>query len=319
MGDVTEPVVRLACRAMNTRFEVALWGRDEVSLTAAGEEALREIQRLDQQLSFYRDDSDLRELNVYAASRPVPVEPRFFALLQRAVRLSEATGGAFDPTVGPLVRCWGFAGEGGRVPGDEELRAALERVGARHLVLDEERMTVAFARDGVTLDLGAIGKGYALEMAAEILREHELPGALIHGGTSSVYGLGDGSPHENGWQVAVRHPTQEEETVATITLRDRALGVSAPHGRFFTQGGERFGHVLDPRSGRPVQGALLAAVVTASPTDADALSTALLTLGNVGLPLVEQGWPESEALVVVEEGVGEASVYRSTPTKTPPV
>src|SRR5687768_7275220 len=106
----TEPVVRLACRAMNTRFEVALWGRDETYLTAAAEEALREIQGLEQKLSFYRDDSDIRELNVCAARGPVTVEPRLFQLLQRASELSRATSGAFDLTVAPLLRAWGFTG-----------------------------------------------------------------------------------------------------------------------------------------------------------------------------------------------------------------
>src|SRR5207302_9968864 len=171
-------------------------------LTASGEEALREIRLLEQQLSFYRADSDIRHLNVYAARAPVPAEPMLFGLLQRAKEISEATGGAFDPTAGPLVQCWGFAGEGGRVPTDDELREALDVAGAQHLRLDEERFTVAFDREGVTLDLGAIGKGYALERAAAILREHELPGALIHGGTSSVYGLG-APPEGEAWLVGI--------------------------------------------------------------------------------------------------------------------
>src|SRR5262249_54437360 len=109
-------MVRLACWAMNTRFEVALCGGDEAHLTAAGEEALGGIQLLDQQLSFFRSDSEIRALNVYAATAPMPAEPRLFALLKRAITISEAMEGAFDPTTAPLLRCWGLAGEGGRVP-----------------------------------------------------------------------------------------------------------------------------------------------------------------------------------------------------------
>jgi len=297
-------MLRLACWAMNTRFEVALWGRDATYLTAAGEEALREIRMLEQQLSFYRADSEIRHLNVYAARGPVPVEPGLFRLLQRARQLADATGGAFDPTAGPLVRCWGFAGEGGRVPTEAELSEALRVTGARHLLLDEENITVAFACEGVTLDLGAIGKGYAIEEAADVLRDHGLPGALIHGGTSSVYGLGV-PPESDAWVVGIRHPTRGEERLTTVRLRDRGLGVSAPHGKFFVNEGERMGHVIDPRGGNPVRAAALAAVGVDSPTDADALSTALLVLGEPGLETIANGWPDAHALVAVQDGSEE--------------
>lgn len=292
-------LVRLACWAMNTRFEVALWGRDATYLTASGEEALREIRLLEEQLSFYRPESDIRHINVHAASGPVPVEPMLFGLLQRAQRISEATGGAFDPTTGALLRCWGFAGEDGRVPTAEERRAALDVVGVRHLRLDDRNLTVAFDREGVTLDLGAIGKGYALERAADVLRQHELPGALIHGGTSSVCALGS-PPDGDAWLISLRHPLRPEDSLTTVSIRDRALGVSAPHGKFFASEGQRYGHVIDPRSGEPVRAALLAAVVHDSPTEADALSTALLTLGEPGLETIVGGWPGAAALVALE-------------------
>ena len=297
-------MVRLACWAMNTRFEVALCGEDEAHLTPAGEEALREIQLLDQQLSFFRSDSDIRALNVYAATAPMPAEPRLFGLLKRAIAISEAMEGAFDPTTAPLLRCWGLAGEGGRLPSEGELRSALDAVGVGHLQLDEERFTIAFDREGVMLDLGAIGKGYALERAAAILREHEVAGALIHAGTSSVYGLG-APPGAGAWRIGIRHPTRPDEQLTTVGLRDRALGVSAPHGRFFVHDGERYGHVIDPRTGQPVRGALLAAVAMDSPTDADALSTALLVLGEPGLRTVAACCPGAQALVVLEAGSAE--------------
>src|SRR5262249_48591608 len=119
----TLQMVRHARRAMATRFEVALWGADPIRLRAMAEEALGEIERLEAQLSFYRPESELSGLNACAAAGPVVVEPGFFRLLQRAVELSRATGGAFDPTVAPLVGCWGFAGGGGRVPDPEEIQA----------------------------------------------------------------------------------------------------------------------------------------------------------------------------------------------------
>lgn len=306
---MTEPIVRLACRAMNTRFEVACWGREEAYLTSAAEEALREIEALDRQLSFYRDDSDVRRLNVYAAHEPAPVDPRLFRLLQRAKELSSRTEGAFDITVAPLLRAWGFIGEGGRVPSDDEVAAARELTGMHLVELDAEAFTVHFLREGVLIDLGAIGKGYAIERAAQLLRDAELPGALIHGGTSTVEGIGtqpDGSP----WRVAIQDPRIAEAHLAIVELQDAALSVSAVHGKFFSEGDARYGHVLDPRSGAPVQGALLAAVVCSSAADSDALSTGMLVLGEALFPGLETLRPEARALVVRAGERGESTVLK---------
>jgi thiamine biosynthesis lipoprotein len=297
----TEPIVRLDCRAMNTRFEVALWGRDTAYLTAVAEEALREVEALDRQLSFFRDDSDIRELNVVAAHRPVPVEPRLFRLLQLAVELSRATDGAFDLTVAPLLRAWGFRGEAGRIPTDGELDEARSLTGMELVELDSEAMTVRFVREGVLLDLGAIGKGYAIERAAQIMRDYEVPGGLVHGGTSTVKATGT-QPDSTPWRIAIQDPLDPVGALEVVELRETALSVSAVHGKFFQEGDERYGHVLDPRSGRPVQGALLAAVVCDSATDSDALSTALLVRGEALFPTLVELHPEAEALVVVREG-----------------
>jgi thiamine biosynthesis lipoprotein len=147
-----------------------------------------------------------------------------------------------------------------------------------NLILDREACTVAFARDGISVDLGAIAKGYALDQAGEILRECGVGGALLHGGTSSVTAVGP-SPAGEPWRVEVRDPDQSEHTPNVVELTDRALGVSGVHGR--TTGGEdgTYGHVMDPRSGRPASCLRMAAVAGPTATDADALATALLVLG----------------------------------------
>jgi FAD:protein FMN transferase len=282
--------VSLACQAMATRFELVLQGEDEPRLRAAGEEALAEIQRLEAQLSFYRPSSEVSRLNARAAAAPVRVEGGLFELLLRARGYCEETGGAFDVTVGPLMRCWGFTGQGGAVPAPEALEAARAVVGMHLVELDERKSTVRFARPGVQIDLGAIGKGYALEQAALLLREVGVESALLHGGTSTIQAIG--RPHEaDAWKVAIEHPapnaeSDRKELLAIVPLRDEALSVSAVWGKAFTADGKVYGHVLDPRLGRPVEGAALAAVVAASATETDALSTALLTLGTTGSGVV---------------------------------
>ena len=270
---------------MATRFEMALHGEDAVALRAAGEEAISEIERLEQQLSLYRPSSEIAALNARAARSPVRVTPPLFALLQHAQQLTRETGGAFDITIGPLVRCWGFMGGSGRFPSEEELARARAIVGMDLIHLDPENFTVEFAREGVMLDLGAIGKGYAIERAAEILREAGVSSALLHGGTSTVYALGR-PPDAEHWKVALENPPASLNLtsipVPPVLLKDEAMSVSAIWGRSFQKEGQLFGHVLDPRTGNPAANAVLAAVILPSATETDALSTALLTLGGEG-------------------------------------
>src|SRR5258708_24394 len=131
-------------QAMNTTFEVALWGKDETYLQSAAEEALAELKRLEQQLSFYRSDSDITDLNAHAWQRPIPVDPRIFYLLKRAKELWQETGGAFDITVAPLMKAWGLAGGKRRVPTNEEIEAALKVIGMGLVELNEDEITGHF-------------------------------------------------------------------------------------------------------------------------------------------------------------------------------
>jgi thiamine biosynthesis lipoprotein len=289
-------LTRLACRAMGTRFELVLYGAEAVRLRAAGEEVLAEIERLDAQLSLYHPPSELRGLNARAAREPVALEPRFFRLLQQAKQLGTETEGAFDLTVAPLLECWGFQGGTGAYPDPATVEAVRGRVGWSLLELDESNLTVRFRSPGVRLDLGAIGKGYALERAAAILRDHGVRRALLHGGTSSVYGLG-APPGALAWEVAIDHPCRPGAPLARVALRDQALSVSAVTGKFFLWEGQRFGHIVDPRTGWPVRETLLAAVVLPSPTVAEAWSTALLVLGPEGLARLRERRPEAQAWV----------------------
>jgi thiamine biosynthesis lipoprotein len=302
--------VALARHAMATRFEIVLNGNHPVALRAAGEEALAEIERIEAQLSLYRPSSEITRINARAAREPVRVSPGVFALLERASTLSRETGGAFDITIAPLVRCWGFMGEGGLVPGAEALAEARNRVGMRFIQLDPEALTVRFEREGMMLDLGAIGKGYAIERAAELLQDAGIASALLHGGTSTVYALGRA---ENGepWKVAIDHPqeTASPRLLATVPLENQALSVSAVWGKFFESAGRTYGHVLDPRTGQPADSALLAAVVLSSATESDALSTALLVHGAGGHDPLSTLRPGMRTLLLTKSASG---IYAET-------
>lgn len=277
------PTVTVACHAMATRFEIVLHGQHAPSLRAAGEEALAEVARLEDRLSLYRPGSEIAQFNARAAREAVRVSPEIFSLLQHAQRLSAETGGAFDITIAPLVRCWGFMNASGRLPSPQELEAARELVGMKQVLLDAADRTVRFTRAGVMLDLGAIGKGYAVERAAEILREAGVTSALIHGGTSTIAALGH-PPDASHWKLALERPPAtvgrgDFPPLPVVELRDEAMSVSAIWGRCFQTGGRTFGHVMDPRTGQPAESAWLTAVILPCATETDALSTALLALG----------------------------------------
>jgi thiamine biosynthesis lipoprotein len=220
-----------------------------------------------------------------------------FQLIEHALRLSQATQGAFDITVAPLLRAWGMLRGSGRLPDPQTLGEARACVGAGLVELDPDGFRVGFRRPGMMLDLGSIGKGYALDRTTELLREAGIESALIHGGTSTVIGIGK-PPDAPAWKVAIERPSltptppaaePSSLPVAVVELHDDSLSVSAVWGKGFEAGGQFYGHVIDPVRGQPVSGTLLAAVMLPLATESDALSTALLVRGRTMLEALRRG------------------------------
>jgi thiamine biosynthesis lipoprotein len=265
-------------QAMGTAFTVVAYGSNASYVQEVAEEAFGEIDRLDNQLSHYKPASELSAINRVAAARAVIVEPGLFKLLQSSVRYSQDTGGAFDITVGPLMKAWGFFRGEGRLPSGSAVAEAMERVGYRHIILDPSTRRVAFERPGIELDLGGLGKGYAIDRAAEILRTYGIEQALISAGCSSLFALG-APPGEQGWRISIRDPFEAAKTASSIQLRNLALSVSGSYEQFFKCGGKTYTHVMDPRTGMPVENMLSTVVVSSSTADSDAVSTSLFVLG----------------------------------------
>jgi FAD:protein FMN transferase len=312
--------VKVARQAMATRFELVLYGANPVALRAAGEEALDEIQRLEAQLNLYAPTSEISRVNTRAAREAVKVEAGLFRLLQLAQSIHRETEGAFDVTIAPLMRCWGFMEGSGSWPEASALAEARSRVGMHLVELDPSEFTVRFKRDGVRLDLGAIGKGYAIAQAAELLREAGVASALIHGGTSTVCALGH-PPDQESWKVAIEfpqdstipssqpalpapnpffaasEPSRSSRLLAVVPLQDAALSVSAVWGKAFQSENKTCGHVIDPRTGHPAGRAMLAAVALPCATETDAFSTALLVGGLEAMAACAQLRPGMRTLV----------------------
>ena len=272
--------IRVARTAMATRFEVVLHGTRPEALRAAAEEALDEIEAVESWLSPFRPDSELVRLHRLGVERPLRVDPRLLRFLLLAKDYSRRTKGLFDPTLGPLVRAWGFQGAIPVSPDESAISKARALVGWNHFAIDEAAGTVQLARPGVEFHPGAMGKGYALDRAVGILRDAGIENALIHGGTSTVCALGT-PPDADGWDISLPMPPDgsacawPEGKPPRITLRDTTLSVSAIWGR----PDSRISHILDPRTGEPADGVAMAAVVSPSATDSDVWSTALLVGG----------------------------------------
>jgi thiamine biosynthesis lipoprotein len=302
-------MIKVARNAMATRFEIATHGENPVSVRAAAEEALDEIQRVEQLLNLYNPGSEIAQLNAHAAHHPVRVSAELFRLLEQVRDLSMQTEGAFDVTVGPLIRCWGFMRGNGEMPSDSELAEARQKVGVSLVHLDPTHYEVRFETEGVMVDLGSVGKGYALDRAAGVLSEAGVSHALLHGGTSTVVALGENAD-SGKWRIAIdsgplTSATETGPPLAFVDLQDESLSVSAVWGKYFEREGRKFGHVIDPRSGQPVESNLLAALILPSGLETDALSTALLVDGKAAMDRIISLRPEARLLLVQASKQGD--------------
>ncbi len=264
--------------SMACLYAIDAYGPDPATLPLIVQDAFDEVDRIDRLMSHYKAESPLSRINREAAGHPVSVEPELFDFIAEALKYNRESSGAFDVTVGPLMRVWGFFRGGGRLPSDDELVAARRSVGASHVILNAAERTIAFDHNGVELDLGGIAKGYAVDRAIDILRRRHVAAALVSAGGSTSYGLG-APPGRQGWDVTIADPVDSDHVVFSVRLKDRALSIAGTSEKSFEVGGVRYSHIMDPRTGRPVQGMLGVAVLTGTGTAGDALDDAFFVLG----------------------------------------
>ncbi len=271
--------VRVATRAMVCEFCVIMNPGEHEQVTAVGD-VLELILDIESWLSIYKSNSEISRVNRDAASSPIHLRRSLFELLQTAKRLFESTDGAFDVAAGAQIKLWRQCREQQRIPTASEIAEVLQKSGAEKISLDEDTTTVQFDADGLQLDPGAIGKGYALDEAAEWLNKTESgpDSFLIHGGHSSLVGRGGHNGH-SGWPVGIGNPLFTKKRLGTVLLRDQAMSTSGSNIQFFRHEGRRYGHILDPRTAMPVEGMLSVTVFADSAAVADALSTAFFVLG----------------------------------------
>jgi thiamine biosynthesis lipoprotein len=242
-------------------------------------------------------------INEQAGIEPVKVRADLLNVLEKALHYAALSDGAFDPTVGPLVQLWGIGTDHQRIPGDEEIARARELVNWRDVVIDRSAGTAFLLRPGMALDLGAIAKGYAGDEAARIAREAKVKRAVFDlGGNIVTLGWRD-QKKSLPWRIGIQNPLGERNAyIGVVTVHDSSVVTSGVYERYFESGGKRYHHLLSTTNGYPVENGLLSVtIVTASSTDADALSTAVFTLGfERGKALIDS-LPEAEAIFVFDD------------------
>jgi len=272
-------VVRSA-NIMGATFAVEMYGSARVQLERAGDLALAEARRTDHLLSNYRPDSELSLVNQDAARMPVRVSQEFFDLLSGCLAVSRESEGTFDLTVGPLMKVWGFFKDSGHLPSAQAVQTGLRGVGYQNVELDRAHRTVHFKQAGIELDPGGLGKGYAVDRMAAVLRRERVPAALISAGGSSIFGLGTPPGHAKGWRIHIADPRNEKKTAADVYLKDGSLSTSGSYEKFFWADGKVYSHIMDPRSGYPAQGMLAVSVLSRRTLDSEIWAKPYFILGR---------------------------------------
>lgn len=258
---------------MGTFCEVQAYHADAATARIAISKALDEMQRIDRLLSNYDQNSELSAMNREAGRAPFRASDELFAFVKRCQDYVTATGGAFDPTVGPLVRAWGFFTPTPSRPSAAAIATARAMSGFDKVRLAPSARTIQFTEPGVEIDPGGIGKGLAVDLAIDVLKRHGIRAGMVSAGGSTIYALGH-PPDRPAWNIAIRDPADPETPIAIVALSDNSVSTSGVSEKFVQEGSRRFGHVFDPRTGEPVEGMCQASVIAPTATGSDALTKA---------------------------------------------
>lgn len=301
------PFVREVRFLLGTEVEISAWGKDAAVAVAA---AFAEVERVHNTMSRFRKGSDVWNINTSEAGQMVVVSECTFRLIEESIRISEMTDGAFDITILPLMTLWRAAREQNALPTDVEIAAARVLVNWRYIILDTANLAVGLEKAGMGIDLGGIAKGHAVSMAIMALEKHGIKNAMVNAG-GDLYLLGKPQGRE-WWRIGIEDPREKGEIFASLDLRDEAVVTSGDYRWYFIIGGRRFHHIIDPRSGLPVERMQSVTVIAPNATFADGLSTAIFVLGREkGIKLTE-AIEEIGVIIVSEDEDGNRQITIST-------
>jgi thiamine biosynthesis lipoprotein len=283
---------------LGTVIEIKIFTGDKEAGEKAIEDAFSRIAEIEKRMSNFLPSSELSRVNEKAGEMEVKLSLELSFLIERGLLISEETEGAFDLTVSPLLRLWGFYRHQGRIPKEEEIRDALTKTGWEKLIYNPKEKTIRFREKGMALDSGGIAKGYAVDQAIAALKKHGINRALVNAG-GDIYALGGGRDN-NSWLIGIAHPRDEGNIIGRIRVRDKAVVTSGSYQNYFEIGGKRYCHIIDPRTGYPVTGMASVTIIADDVMIADALATAVFVSGREkGLSLIEE-LPDIEGIIITD-------------------
>lgn len=283
---------------MGTTFTLYLYSSDPTQAAALSDEVFDQIDETEQELSNYRDSSELSRVNQNAAAGPVTTDAETMDFFEQSQHWSSVSDGAFDITVGQLMKAWGFYRHQGQIPPESEFTRLRSVTGWQKVQLDPQARTISFTSPGVELDPGGIGKGFAVDAAVRILRANHVSAALLSAGTSTLYALG-APPHRKGWHIVVPGPLPRKDDLSVVTLRDSSLSSADCSQKNFTVDGHLYCHIMDPRTLRPVEGRIQVSIISPSATASDALSNVIFVETPAqSVATLAAHAPDSRALIV---------------------
>ncbi len=301
------PLFTYSANAMGCQFQMLCASDQRETIAWHAPEVFQLIAELEAELSIYRESSPLSAINRLPGGQSLELRRDLFELMSSAIDICLSTDGAFDITATPLTQLWKTARRQRQLPDPADIQFALSRVGAHLIHLDEAGATVSVQDKGVRIDLGGIGKGYALDRVRQLLLTHEADHFLIHGGQSSVVACGQRGGQQ-AWQVGITHPLSPGVRLAQVTLQNQSIGTSGSGRQSFVVGGKRYGHIIDPRTGWPADHMLAATVIADSAMMSDALATAICVAGFEQAQSICDRFGLSAILVAAGQRPGELRI-----------
>lgn len=287
-------------KLMGSRFDITVVAQDSASANEYIDLAISEISRIEKLISSWDKNSQTSKINRYAGIQPVKVDVELFNLIERAMAISKLTDGAFDISYASMDRIWKFDGSITEMPAKAEINQSIKKVGYDNIILDRENSTVFLQVEGMKIGFGAIGKGYAADMAKKLLISNGAVAGIINAsGDMNTWGK---QPDGSEWKVAITNPLDKTKSYGMLPITDGAVVTSGNYEKYVSIGGKRYSHIIDPRTGYPSSGIISVTVFAAKAELADALATSVFVMGQeVGLDRINQ-LPQVECIIIDDEG-----------------
>jgi thiamine biosynthesis lipoprotein len=287
-------------KLMGSSFDITITASDSIVGYQHIDTSIAEITRIEKLISSWDGASQTSEININAGIKPVKVSPELFELIVKALAISKLTDGAFDISYASMDKIWKFDGSMTTIPSEEQIKESIAKVGFENIILDKAKNTVFLKLEGMKIGFGAIGKGYAADMAKALLIRNEVSSGIINAsGDMNTWGK---QPDGSDWKVAITNPLDKNKVFALLPIPNGAVVTTGKYEKYVIFNGKRYTHIIDPRTGYPATGIISVTVFAPKAELADALATSVFVMGKeAGLDRINQ-LPKVECIIIDEKG-----------------